>query len=280
MKFLFYKHTGKGLQSGILLYMLLTVGKIAAGFMTGAVMLVADGCYSGIYTIAFFRAYAKKKQRIDIASAQWISCFMQVILMAAAAGIIWIQFIRYPDSLRIMPEYLYGILLWTAVVTFLQAAVIQFLRKEITAASAVFFEKLCRESKYGVCLTAAVATSAAMMKITGWLQLDVFMGGGIILYMLYRMIRMCWNRYGSVQQLPLDELEKRRIGRIILDTPGVLGYHKLKACTEYTSLTLSFHLEVSRELPVYQAYAVSDAVSMSLLLKYGSCVPVIHLDRK
>lgn len=76
----------------------------------------------------------------------------------------------------------------------------------------------------------------------------------------------------------LNTIEKNRISRVILDTPGVRGFHHLRAHADGDVMVMKFHLEVDKDLPSYLASSISDAVQASLLDKYGPCDPTIRVE--
>lgn len=277
------------MQGIVMAHGILVLAKMGIGFMTGAVTLITDGLHSGINLVSTAAGYTAERRKNTFSDTlrqygeeqadRILSC-MEAVLLIAASILILSESIQRFSAPRLLPgaaSWGFGLMAATALV---QAGIAQVMQKIAVIHESAAYFSAAQDARRDVWLAAGIATGFAVMKITGWLWIDAVLAVGISFYLLYSGIKMLWEDYNGFRAIPINDIEKHRIGRIILDNPGVLGYHKLQVRTEHAAMKLSFHLEVSKDLPIYKAYAVSDAVSMSLLLKYGSCVPSIHLDRK
>lgn len=92
---------------------------------------------------------------------------------------------------------------------------------------------------------------------------------------------MIWQRLcDGIRPSGLSQMEENRLSRVILSTPGVLGFHHLRTKSQGDVLHVAFHLEVRKGLPVYMEQAVSDAVAFSLQHRYGPCDAAIRVEAR
>lgn len=277
------------LQRAVWLHVLLVASKLALGFTTGAVSLIAAGIHSGIDMICTAATATAERQRGTLAEtlrqygeaqADHILAVMEGLLIFIISGVIMYESIQRADVPHIaagtLPYAMVTMVMATLCYTFLaqrfQAAVKRQPSPAMAASAA--------QARLDVWSAAAFVTGLAVMEITGWQWVDTVLACAVSLRMMYMAAVIVKTHYAGFTYIPLSQLEENRIGRIILNTPGVVGYHNLHLKPAQDNLKVCFHLEVPRELPAYQAAAVSDAVSLSLVLHYGPCIPSIHVDRK
>lgn len=277
------------LQGAVLAQGLLVLGKLAVGFITGAVSLIADGLHSGMNLVSTSTAYmaARRKntfadtlRQYGEAQADHILSSLEALLLIVVSCLIFAQSLGRIAQPQLAASAMHWPLIVMILATIVQVGLMQVLQTEAVRHDSAELYAGSKESRCDVFLAAALATGFAVMIMTGWLWLDAILSCVVSLHLFYRAVMMLRFHYNGFHTIPLNDIEKHRIGRIILDNPGVLGYHNLEVRTEHEVMKLYFHLEVSKELPSYKAAAVSDAVSLSLLLKYGPCAPSIHVDRR
>lgn len=277
------------LQGAVLAQGLLILGKLAVGFSTGAVSMIADGLHSGMNLVSTSTAYTAIRRKNTFADtvrqygeaqADHILSSLEALLLIVVSCLIFAQSIGRMETPQIMPALVHWGLAVMVISTLAHAVLAQVLQREAVRHESAELYAGGMASRHDVWLSAFLVTGFAVMEITGWLWLDAVLACVVSIHLLYSAVTMLRTHYNGFHTVPLSDIEKHRIGRIILDNPGVLGYHNLQVRTEHAVMKLYFHLEVSKELPSYQVAAVSDAVSMSLLLKYGPCAPSIHVDRR
>lgn len=277
------------LQGAVLAQGLLVLGKLAVGFTTGAVSMIADGLHAGMNLVSTSTAYTAARRKNTFADtlrqygeaqADHILSSLEALLLIVVSCLIFAQSIGRIQAPQLLPGMAHWGLAIMAVSTLVHAVLAQLLQKESVRHESAELYAGSMEARRDVWLSAILATGFAVMEITGWLWVDAVLACLVSVHLCYGAVMMLRTHYNGFHTIPLSDMEKHRIGRIILDNPGVLGYHNLQVRTEHAVMKLYFHLEVSKELPTYKAAAVSDAVSMSLLLKYGPCAPSIHIDRR
>lgn len=267
---------------------LLVIGKLAVGISTGTVSIISEGIHSGVDLLAAAIACFAVKQaalppdkdhdyghgKVETVSA----AFEALLIIAAALAILYeaVEKLLHPHPLQ--EDGLYLAIGVMAVSSLMNAIVSQRLFSVGKKTGSAALQADGMHLRADVWTSAAVLTGVGLMKITGWAWIDPVIACLVAVGILHVGYGMCRQSYKDLTDSSLDEMEERRIGRIILDNPGVLGYHNLRTRVSGNVTVLDFHLEVDKRIPVYQAHAISDAVEFSLHTKYGPCDPTIHIE--
>lgn len=265
---------------------LLVIGKLSIGILTGTVSLISEAIHSGVDLLAAAIAcLAVRKSclppdqdhdyghgKVENVSA----AFESLLIIVAALSILYEAVGKFfhpqvPESLNL------------AIVIMLASSLINAI---VSARLYYVGEKTGSEALKadGMHLRADVWTSAAvmagifLMKVTGWAILDPLIACLVALGILRVGYKMCRRSYDDLTDASLSDDEETKIGHIIMETPGVKGYHHLRTRISGSETIMDFHLELDRTLPLSQAHAISDKVESALQKKYGPCDPMIHLD--
>ncbi len=265
---------------------LLVIGKLSIGILTGTVSLISEAIHSGVDLLAAAIAcLAVRKSclppdqdhdyghgKVENVSA----AFESLLIIVAALSILYEAVSKFfhpqvPESLNL------------AIVIMLASSLINAI---VSARLYYVGEKTGSEALKadGMHLRADVWTSAAvmagifLMKVTGWAILDPLIACLVALGILRVGYKMCRRSYDDLTDASLSDDEESKIGHIIMETPGVKGYHHLRTRISGSETIMDFHLELDRTLPLSQAHAISDKVESALQKKYGPCDPMIHLD--
>lgn len=268
---------------------LLVAGKLAVGISTGTVSIISEGIHSGVDLLASVIACLAVKKAAAPPDADHdyghgkvenVSAAFESLLIIVAAFLIFYEAISKFLTPQEPQENLYLAIGIMAVSSLINAVVSQRLYSVGKQTKSEALKADGMHLRADVWTSAAVMTGVALIQITGWTWVDPMiacMVAGGILRVGYKM---CRQSYDELTDASLSEIEERRIGRIILDNPGVMGYHHLRTRIVGETTFMDFHLEVDRKLPVYQAHAISDAVEISLHHQYGPCDPTIHIEPK
>lgn len=265
---------------------LLVIGKLSIGILTGTVSLISEAIHSGVDLLAAAIAcLAVRKSclppdqdhdyghgKVENVSA----AFESLLIIVAALSILYEAVGKFfhpqvPESLNL------------AIVIMMASSLINAI---VSARLYYVGEKTGSEALKadGMHLRADVWTSAAvmagifLMKVTGWAILDPLIACLVALGILRVGYKMCRRSYDDLTDASLSDDEESKIGHIIMETPGVKGYHHLRTRISGSETIMDFHLELDRTLPLSQAHAISDKVESALQKKYGPCDPMIHLD--
>lgn len=264
----------------------LVIGKLSIGLLTGTVSLVSEAIHSGVDLLAAFIACLAVRKaslppdkdhdyghgKVENVSA----AFESLLIIVAALGIIYESSGKFfapqtPQSLDLALAVMLGSSLINAVVSARLYHVGEKTGSEALKADGMHL-------RADVWTSAAVMAGIFLMKITGWAILDPLIACIVAVGILRVSYKMCRRSYDDLTDASLSDSEEKRIGSIILETPGVMGYHHLRTRISGTETMMDFHLELDKGLPLIQAHAISEKVETALHREYGPCDPIIHLD--
>jgi cation diffusion facilitator family transporter len=265
---------------------ILVIFKLIVGIMTGTVSIISEAIHSGVDLMAAAIAFmAVKKSSLPPdtdhdyghGKVETISAAFESLLIILAALVILYEAIgkftapQEPQSLNLAILVMFGSSLINLFVSKRLYTV-----GEQTGSDALKADGL--HLRVDVWTSAAVMIGIALMKITGFLWIDPLIACFVAVGIMRVGYKMCRTSCDSLTDISLDDTEEKRIGEIILTTPGVLGYHHLRTRMAGQEILMDFHLEVDRMLPLYKAHAISEKVERSLQENYRDCDPIIHID--
>ncbi|MCH4167316.1 MAG: cation diffusion facilitator family transporter [Megasphaera sp.] len=268
---------------------ILVIGKLTIGLTTGTVSIISEGIHSGVDLLAAAIAcLAVKKSSVppDIdhdyghGKVENVSAAFESLLIIMAALVIFYEAVGKLFTPQEMPQGLYWAIGVMAVSSIINAFVSQRLFRVGKKTGSEALKADGMHLRADVWTSAAVMTGVALMKITGWTWIDPLIACLVACGILRVGYKMCRKSYADLTDESLSTMEENRIGRIIMNNPGVLGFHHLRTRAVGETTVLDFHLEVDRAMPVYKAHAISDAVVLALKSQYGPCDPTIHIDPK
>jgi len=267
---------------------ILVVGKLTIGLLTGTVSLVSEAIHSGVDLLAAaiaFMAVKKSSAPPDAdhdyghGKVENVSAGVEALLIIVAALYIVYEAIEKltapqpPQSLNLAIAVMAGSSLINAIVSQRLYHV-----GELTGSEALKADGM--HLRTDVWTSAAVLAGIVLMKWTGFVWLDPFIAIGVALGILRVGYTMCRDSYGNLTDASLSAQEEKRIGNIILATPGVKGFHQLRTRMAGRETLMDFHLELDRTLSFGEAHAISEEVEDSLHKHYGHCDSTIHIDPK
>ena len=264
---------------------LLVIGKLSIGLLTGTVSLISEAIHSGVDLLAAAIAcLAVRKSclppdqdhdyghgKVENVSA----AFESLLIIVAALSILYEAAGKFfhpqiPESL----DWAIVIMLASSLINAVVSARLYYVGEK-TGSEALKADGM--HLRADVWTSAAVMAGIFLMKITGWAILDPLIACLVALGILRVGYKMCRRSYDDLTDA-LSDAEESKIGHIIMETPGVKGYHHLRTRISGSETIMDFHLELDRTLPLSQAHAISDKVESALQKKYGLCDPMIHLD--
>ena len=265
---------------------LLVIGKLSIGLLTGTVSLISEAIHSGVDLLAAAIAcLAVRKSclqpdqdhdyghgKVENVSA----AFESLLIIVAALSILYEAAGKFfhpqiPESL----DWAIVIMLASSLINAVVSARLYYVGEK-TGSEALKADGM--HLRADVWTSAAVMAGIFLMKITGWAILDPLIACLVALGILRVGYKMCRRSYDDLTDASLSDAEESKIGHIIMETPGVKGYHHLRTRISGSETIMDFHLELDRTLPLSQAHAISDKVESALQKKYGPCDPMIHLD--
>ena len=245
--------------------LLLTVGQVLAGMVSGSQGLIADGIHSLSDLVADFvvlvanRHSGKKADgehpyghhRFETAA----SLALGLLLLAVGIGMLWSAVAKLRDPASIAPVQVLA--LWVALGALAakeglfryMLAVAERLRSSMLVANAWHARSDAASS--------LVVAAGIVGSLMGLPLLDP-VAALLVGFMVARMgWKFSWSALHDLMDRAVSEGELSEIHTLLLGTPGVLGLHDLKTRRMGDLVLLDVHLEVDGNLSVTQGHAIA-----------------------
>lgn len=162
----------------------------------------------------------------------------------------------------------------------------------ITISLVIFLNKVAKKTnsmvikadalhyKTDVFSNAAVLISLVLVSFTGWELIDVFVGGGIAIYIIYSAYELIHEGVLVLLDRAVDEELVDKIKKIITNNEKVNAYHLLKTREAGNQTFVEVHLVFDCLITLMDAHRVSDSIEMKIkkLDKKREWIINIHMD--
>ncbi|MEA4870051.1 MAG: cation diffusion facilitator family transporter [Christensenella sp.] len=270
---------------GIGFNILLFIGKILTGTLTGSIGITADAfnnlsdAGSSIITLVGFRlsdAKADKEHpfghgRFEYIAGLFVS--MAILLMGFELAKTSVEKIITPEP--VLFSYLaVGVLVCSILIKLYMFFYNRGIGKKIDSAA---MRATAMDSFSDVTATSVVLLSMFVTKWTGW-RIDGYAGLAVALFILYTGVRAAKETISPLLgQSPAREFVEQ-IERIVLDHDGIIGVHDL-VVHDYGPgrVMVSLHAEVPADGDMIRLHDAVDNLEKLLRDECG-CEAVIHMD--
>ncbi len=124
----------------------------------------------------------------------------------------------------------------------------------------------------------AVIFSLIMIKVFDALWFDSFAAICVSFYLLYNAYDLCKNAIFILFDKELSEDIRQEIGKIIMNTDGVFGYHDLRTRSTGDINIIEVHIEIDGNLQLFKAHEIADNVENNILQQFVTSQVIIHQD--
>ena len=270
---------------GIGFNILLFIGKILTGTLTGSIGITADAfnnlsdAGSSIVTLVGFRLSDTKADkehpyghgRFEYISGLFVS--MAILLMGFELAKTSVEKIITPEPVTF--SYLaVGVLICSILAKLYMFFYNRGIGHKINSAA---MRATAMDSFSDVAATSVVLLSTFITKWTGW-SIDGYAGLAVALFILYTGVRAAKETISPLLgQSPTREFVEK-IERIVLDHDGIIGVHDL-VVHDYGPgrMMVSLHAEVPADGDMIRLHDAVDNLEKLLRVECG-CEAVIHMD--
>lgn len=129
-----------------------------------------------------------------------------------------------------------------------------------------------------IMINASVIVALVGSSMFGLTFLDPLFAVAIALYLLYSARGIALDSLGLLMDRELPEEDRQRIRDIVTHHAGVIDMHDLRTRSSGTRWFIQLHLEMRRDLPLWQAHDIADAVEIKLQEAFPNAEVMIHED--
>lgn len=264
----------------------LLVLKLIVGLITGSISIISAAADSlndlTASIIAFFSVRASavpadEEHPFGHGKIENISAAVQALLIfAAALYIIYeaVDKILHPRALQSLPLGLFVIGTTAVVDIFVSRYLLRVARETDSAAIKADAYHLTTD----VWTSVGVFLGLILIEVTGLLIFDPLVALGVAVTILWVAFTLTVESAGLLldRRLPADEINK--IEEIVMSTPKVVGFHKLRTRKSGSSRQIDYHLILPSEMPVIEAHNIAQSIENKMKAGLQNVTVVTHIE--
>ena len=264
----------------------LVIIKLVVGVMTGSVSIISEAAHSALdlfaALIAFFSVResgrpADKEHPYGHGKIENLSGAVEAMLILLAAMFILheaIDKLKYPQEVKnpVLGLYVIGI---SVVINIL---VSKHLFRVAERTDSIALEADAHHLSTDVWTSIGVFVGLGLIKITGWHILDPLVAIAVALMIIRVAFSLTWKAAAPLLDTQLPDEEIGELGEIVMNTPGVRSYHKLRTRKAGPYRQVDFHLIVPAGMPVHEAHAIAERIERDIRDRFPDAYVVTHIE--
>jgi cation diffusion facilitator family transporter len=278
---------------GAIINVILSIGKILAGFIGNSAAMIADGIHSlsdlitDVIVLVFFRfSEAKNDDRHPYGHGKFetFSTFLiALILFAVGLGIFYGGTSKIIDVIKGQPlSQPHIIALWAALISIVcKEGLFQYSKiigKQINSQSVIanaWHHRSDAFSSIGV----ALGIGGAIFLGDKWVILDPVAGVIVSFFIMKMAIALSLPSIQELMEASLPNETIREIEALIMNDSAIKGFHKLRTRKIGEVCVIDVHIQLDKAISLVQAHNIAGAVSSRIREIFGSRTQInIHTE--
>ena len=260
--------------------------KLAVGLVTGSVSIISEAAHSGLDLFAAAIAFvsvsvsgrpADREHPYGHGKVENISGAIEALLILVAAAFIVHEAV---DKLR-NPEPVSHVMLGIYVMGFsilVNVGVSRHLFKVAAESDSIALEADAHHLRTDVWTSTGVLLGMAAIKLTGWYILDPLIAVAVAGMIVRVAFSLTWKAAAPLLDVRLPEDELSEIEKIVMGTPRIVGYHKLRTRKSGPYREIDLHLIVPSKMPVVEAHKIANSIEEQVRSKFANTNVVTHIE--
>ncbi len=278
---------------GSIVNLLLLIFKFIAGFAGHSSAMIADAVhslsdfFSDIVVIVMVRLSAKPEDKDhDYGHGKYETLASLIVgLMLAIVGL-GIFYNGVSTTIAFFNGESIGQPSWIALI----AAIVSIFAKEGIYRYTIYKERAIHSSALIAnawhhrsdaltSVAALVGIGGAMILGSKWAVLDPIAAAVVSIFIIKAAYDLIKPNLDELLEKALSEEQKQGISKIVLDTPGVVGMHRLRTRRVGNNLAIELHIKMDGNMSLRQAHEIATEVEKRLKQAYGNDIHTgIHME--
>ncbi|WP_411361070.1 cation diffusion facilitator family transporter [Pseudidiomarina sp. YC-516-91] len=119
---------------------------------------------------------------------------------------------------------------------------------------------------------------ALLLSAYGWWWADSAFAILIAIYLAWGAIRIGWEAFQGLMDRELPLADKEKIVEVLVETPGIHGWHDLRTRASGPTRFIQCHVELEDELSLRKAHDIADGAEQKLRALFPDTDVIIHMD--
>ncbi len=260
--------------------------KLAVGLMTGSASILSTAADSAVDLFASMVALfsvrvsgrpADREHPYGHGKIENMSGAIEAMLILLAAIFIIHESV---DKLR-NPQPVSNVMLGVYVMGFsvlIDVAVSRHLFKVARETDSIALEADAHHLGTDVWTSAGVFLGMVAIKLTGWHMLDPLIALAVALMIMKVAFSLTWKAAAPLLDARLPDDELKELEDIVMRTPRIVGYHKLRTRKSGPYREIDFHLIVPAKMSVVEAHGIANSIEDQMRAKFANTNVVTHIE--
>lgn len=262
--------------------------KLAVGVATGSVSVISEAAHSTLdlfaAAVAFASVWASSRPAdtghpFGHGKIENVSGVVEAFLiLAAAAWIIYEAVLRLMDPLAHPIQALgWGIAVMGAS-ALTNTLVSRYLFKVARETDSIALETDAYHLSTDVWTSLGVFVGLALIQLTGLRVIDPIVAIAVALMIVRVSLALTRKAFGPLLDVGLPKEELRELERIVMRTPKVIGFHKLRTRRSGPYRQIDYHLIVPASMPVIEAHRLTETIEDAIRRQFPHTTVVTHIE--
>lgn len=270
----------------VVVNLLLSLGQVIAGLLSGSQGLVADGIHSlsdlvADFVVLFAAHHSRKEADEDHPYGHHryenaASLVLGLLLLGVGIGMIWAAANKLAEPESIAKVHVLA--LWVALIALIAKE--SLFRYMLRVGERVRSSMLIANAWHARSDAASslVVAGGIVGNLTGFPLLDP-VAALIVGLMIIRMgFGFSWSALHDLMDRAVDAETLNGMRAMLLNTPGVLGVHDLRTRKMADLIVVDVHLEIDGEITVRQGHDIADEAERRLRAGFPVLNVMTHVD--
>ena len=270
----------------VVVNLLLSLGQVIAGLLSGSQGLVADGIHSlsdlvADFVVLFAAHHSRKEADEDHPYGHHryenaASLVLGLLLLGVGIGMIWAAANKLAEPESIAKVHILA--LWVALIALVAKE--SLFRYMLRVGERVRSSMLIANAWHARSDAASslVVAGGIVGNLTGFPLLDP-VAALIVGLMIIRMgFGFSWSALHDLMDRAVDAETLNGMRAMLLNTPGVLGVHDLRTRKMADLIVVDVHLEIDGEITVRQGHDIADEAERRLRAGFPVLNVMTHVD--
>lgn len=124
----------------------------------------------------------------------------------------------------------------------------------------------------------AVGAGLILVEVTGVPVFDPIVALLVAAVVIHMAFALTWEAGGILIDVRLPDEELRNLEEIVMRTPRVIGYHKLRTRKAGPAREIDYHLILPARIPLVEAHAIAEDIEVRMRQMLPNATVVTHIE--
>ena len=260
--------------------------KLVVGIAGGSVSVISEAAHSGLDLFASVIAFlsvrasgrpADREHPFGHGKIENLSGALEAVLILLAAIFIIhesVDKLRHPREIETLA---WGMAVM-GVSVLANTLISRYLFKVAAETDSIALEADGHHLSTDVWTSLGVFVGLGVIQLTGWHILDPIVAIGVAVMIMRVAVSLTWKSAAPLLDVRLPDGELGELDEMVMNTPRIVGYHKLRTRKSGPYREIDYHLIVPGAMPVEEAHGIAENIEDEMRRRYPGAHVVTHIE--